>query len=99
MEGPAEGLLPRQMVEAIQGAKGGVYRPVKVQLLHILAEIEDGRRKAKALVHGLGQHLLGAIHPDDLRPQPGQLHRQGTGAARQIEDKPKPAPVLLRQAL
>ena len=89
---PPEGALhiggAGEIVQAVQTADGGIHRAVKIQLGHGLMEENGGDAlHLSAFLHGGGQHLLGAIHADELIAPVCQQPRHGAGAA-----GPDPAP-------
>ena len=85
-ECPLYVLWVRQVVETVQTAHRRVHRTVQVQLRHGLVQ-EDRRhtRRLPALAHSRRQHILAAVHADDLVTPLRQQPAHGPGAAGQVQ--------------
>ena len=75
------------MVDAVQQADAGIYRAVEVQVFHRLTQENRPLLALRQfLLEGLGQHLGGKVHTDDLIVPLGQQEGHGTRATGQVQD-------------
>ena len=82
--GTAAVLGARDIIQTVQSAHCQIHPPGQIQPGQILVEEYRPGLRSLELLLGLGEHILGQVHPDYRQPSLGQQRRHRTCAAGQV---------------